>query len=223
MQSSRSDGIGSEEAAMCSTFECLWQAAGSSCRLPSLLIHTLPAPTNMLPTQPATPPPSHAAYWKLHPETWPVQALALGSTSYNKTELLRILGQQSPAPLRNTLCRMVGAQSTPPTSGRLLSRLASAVCPPASNGIVPLAQQLISAKLNRLQPAPRGASAPADVAEAMAQADALIGSLVVPPLGSGSLAAATTSALVAKLAAFNQGELAPLGGPGRCSIKPYLP
>jgi hypothetical protein len=67
--------------------------------------------------------------------------------------------------------------------------------PPAGNGLIQLAHQLIAAKLN----VATGVTAPA----AIASADALIGALVVPPVGAGSLAPATTSALNTALEAFN--------------------
>ncbi|KAL4451424.1 hypothetical protein ABPG77_009496 [Micractinium sp. CCAP 211/92] len=99
----------------------------------------------------------------------------------------------------------------PASAARLMSGVVAALCAaPAGNGLVPLAQELIAAKLNRLQPSPRAAVAPASVADAMAQADALIGGLLVPPLGAGSLPAGSTSTLVGDMAAFNGGELAPL-------------
>jgi hypothetical protein len=71
------------------------------------------------------------------------------------------------------------------------------------NGLVSLAHQLIAAKLNV-------ACDSADPTTCIEDADALIGSLVVPPLGFGYLTAATTSSLVDCLTAFNEaagGEL----------------
>jgi len=50
------------------------------------------------------------------------------------------------------------------------------------------------------------------VAAAIASADALIGGLVIPPVGSGSLASSATSALTSALDNFNQGLI----GPGHC-------
>lgn len=79
--------------------------------------------------------------------------------------------------------------------------------PPAGNGLIPLAHQLIAAKLN--------VAAGADdssIAAAIAAADALIGGLVVPPVGNGSLANSVTSALTTTLDSYNQG----LTGPGHC-------
>jgi hypothetical protein len=77
--------------------------------------------------------------------------------------------------------------------------------PVAGNGLISLAHQLIAAKLNV------AAGAPGDDAP-VADADALIGDLVVPPSGDGHLAPADTSALVDALAAYNEGET----GPGHC-------
>ena len=72
--------------------------------------------------------------------------------------------------------------------------------PPATNGLIALAHQLIAAKLN----VANGANASA-VAASIAAADALIGSRVVPPVGSGSLAPSVTSALTQALDDFNSG------------------
>jgi hypothetical protein len=71
------------------------------------------------------------------------------------------------------------------------------------NGLVSLAHQLIAAKLN----AANGASLPQVAADAIDDADALIGSLVVPPVGSGFLAPETTSFLTGVLNAYNNGKL----------------
>jgi hypothetical protein len=75
------------------------------------------------------------------------------------------------------------------------------------NGLIALAHQLIAAKLNIANGAD-GSS----VSGAIASADTLIGNLVIPPVGSGSLAPATTSALTATLTQFNEGTI----GPGHC-------
>ena len=80
--------------------------------------------------------------------------------------------------------------------------------PPAGNGLVILAHQLIAAKLNIAN----GANGSA-VAAAIAAADALIGGLVVPPVGGGYLAPAATGALTTTLDNYNNG----VTGPGHCS------
>jgi len=80
--------------------------------------------------------------------------------------------------------------------------------PAAGNGLISLAHQLIAAKLNIAQ----GATPPAGVVAAIASADALIGGLVVPPIGAGYLAPSSTSALTGTLDNFNQG----ITGPGHC-------
>ena len=86
--------------------------------------------------------------------------------------------------------------------------------PVATNGLISLAHQLIAAKLNILAGAdPSAASA------AITAADALIGSLVVPPIGSGYLAPATTSALTQTLDDYNNGVI----GPGHCATVPVNP
>ena len=78
--------------------------------------------------------------------------------------------------------------------------------PVAGNGLVALAHQLIATKLNVAS----GASNP--VVNEIAQADAAIGALVVPPVGSGFLAPASTSGLSQALDDYNTGKT----GPGHC-------
>jgi hypothetical protein len=80
--------------------------------------------------------------------------------------------------------------------------------PAAGNGILTLAHQLIAAKLNIAN----GADGTA-VAAAIAAADAMIGGLIIPPVGVGFLAPGATSALVTTLANYNEG----LTGPGHCN------
>jgi len=79
------------------------------------------------------------------------------------------------------------------------------------NGLIALAHQLIAAKLNVAS----GATCPGAVS-AIASADALIGNLVVPPVGSGFLAPSSTSGLTLTLDNFNSGGLCP----GVCSERP---
>lgn len=78
---------------------------------------------------------------------------------------------------------------------------------PAGNGLISLAHQLIAAKLNVANGADDSA-----VASAIADADALIGSLVVPPAGGGFLAPSVTSTLTGILDDYNSGVI----GPGHC-------
>ena len=80
--------------------------------------------------------------------------------------------------------------------------------PAGGNGLIALAHQLIAAKLNVA-----GGADDADIAGAIAAADALIGGLVVPPIGTGSLSNSATSALNATLTAYNEGAI----GPGHCN------
>lgn len=88
--------------------------------------------------------------------------------------------------------------------------------PVEGNGLISLAHQLIAAKLN----VNNGASC--QVADnAIALADALIGNLVVPPVGKDSLAPRETSDLTAKLELFNTGNLT--GCPGHCEDEQPLP
>jgi hypothetical protein len=81
--------------------------------------------------------------------------------------------------------------------------------PAGGNGLISLAHQLIAAKLNLAS----GASCSV-VTSTIAAADLLIGSRVVPPVGSGSLAPSSTSTLTMDLDAFNNGVLA--GCPLHC-------
>ena len=106
-------------------------------------------------------------YWKTHGpipvgnnlDTWPVNTLSLGATSYTDLQLLSILNQQ-----------------------------------PLGNGLVSLAHQLIAAKLSIAN----GADATA-IASTVAAADALIGLLVVPPVGSDFLDPSVTDTLTKAL------------------------
>ena len=79
--------------------------------------------------------------------------------------------------------------------------------PASGNGLIALAHQLIAAKLN----IDNGADGTA-LGTAIQDADNLIGGLVVPPVGTGVLAPASTSALIATLTSFNEGGI----GPGHC-------
>ena len=74
--------------------------------------------------------------------------------------------------------------------------------PAAGNGLISLAHQLMAAKLNLIS----GAQAPASVTSAIGAADALIGSLIIPPLGTGYLAPSATSGLNDTLEEFNTEE-----------------
>lgn len=75
------------------------------------------------------------------------------------------------------------------------------------NGLISLAHQLIAAKLN----VANGADDTA-IAGTIADADALIAGLTVPPVGSDSLKPNVTSSLTDALTAFNEGTT----GPGHC-------
>jgi cysteine-rich repeat protein len=86
--------------------------------------------------------------------------------------------------------------------------------PVKGNGLIDLAHQLIAAKLNVAQ----GASA-SSISGAIAAADSLIGSLVVPPIGTGSLKTGATSALTGALDGYNSGAT----GPGHCGDAPPPP
>lgn len=79
--------------------------------------------------------------------------------------------------------------------------------PAAGNGLISLAHQLIAAKLNVANGTDDSA-----IAGAIAAADALIGGLVVPPVGAGSLPSSATSSLTGTLTSYNEGTI----GPGHC-------
>lgn len=79
--------------------------------------------------------------------------------------------------------------------------------PPAGNGLIILAHQLIGAKINIAS----GADA-SGIQSSIDAADALIGGLVVPPVGSGFLSPDDTSDLNDALTDYNEG----LTGPGHC-------
>ena len=78
--------------------------------------------------------------------------------------------------------------------------------PVEGNGLVSLAHQLMASKLNV------AAGSSNTVAGAIAQADAMIGSLVAPTIGKGTLPTISTSSLVQELDDYNRGET----GPGHC-------
>jgi len=82
--------------------------------------------------------------------------------------------------------------------------------PTRGNGLVSLAGQEILAKLNIANGA-----AGSCIQQTLANTDAMIGNLVVPPVGTGFLAPAVVSALAGTLSDYNVGRLcAPsCGGP----------
>jgi hypothetical protein len=92
------------------------------------------------------------------------------------------------------------------------------------NGLVSLAEQLIAAKLNVLN----GAPVPASVADAIAQADALIKNAAspnsIPPVGDGYLSPSATASLTSELESYNSGMV---GGtvfcPGQTRSPPSPP
>ncbi|GFO66918.1 hypothetical protein GMLC_04970 [Geomonas limicola] len=86
--------------------------------------------------------------------------------------------------------------------------------PNAGNGLISLAQQLSAAKLN----VANGTRLPSGVQQAITSADQLIGALVVPPVGSGSLSSAQTAALTQTLESYNSGSYP--GGPSHCGEAP---
>jgi hypothetical protein len=95
------------------------------------------------------------------------------------------------------------------TKTQLLSILNQAV---VGNGLVSLAHQLIAAKLNILV---NGAD-PSAVSATITAADAQIGGLVVPPVGSGFLAPSATNSKTQILDDYNNG----ITGPGHCGDTP---
>jgi hypothetical protein len=85
---------------------------------------------------------------------------------------------------------------------------------PQGNGLISLAHQLITAKLNIAQ----GAD-PSSINATIAAADAQIGGLVIPPVGGGFLTPGSTSSKTQALDDFNNG----LTGPGHCGTVPTAP
>jgi hypothetical protein len=94
------------------------------------------------------------------------------------------------------------------TQAQLLQILNQAV---AGNGLISLAHQLIAAKLNIANGADGSV-----VNSTIAAADALIGGLVIPPIGAGFLAPSSTASLTQTLDDWNNG----ITGPGHCADTP---
>jgi cysteine-rich repeat protein len=78
--------------------------------------------------------------------------------------------------------------------------------PVSGNGLVSLAHQLLATKLNV------ASGATNTVVNEITAADAAIGALVVPPVGTGYLASAATAGLAQALDDYNTGAT----GPGHC-------
>ena len=122
---------------------------------------------------------------------WPATTLKLGTVTYTDLELCEIL---------NT-----------PANG---------------NGLIALAQELIAAKLNQISLGIQlqglqvslcsgyTCEEVAMIARCIADADALIGGLVIPPHGNGFLDSTATESLIACLHSFNASELGVDGCPG---------
>jgi len=72
--------------------------------------------------------------------------------------------------------------------------------PAGGNGLISLAHQLITVKLNLCN-----GSSPTNIAATVAAADALIGGLVIPPVGGGFLAPGSTSGLTNTMDDWNNG------------------
>jgi hypothetical protein len=73
--------------------------------------------------------------------------------------------------------------------------------PVQSNGLVALAHQEIATKLNL------ALGGPECIQPVLDQVDAIIGNLVVPPIGAGSLQPCNVSGYVDTLAKYNEGTL----------------
>jgi hypothetical protein len=80
--------------------------------------------------------------------------------------------------------------------------------PARGNGLVILVHQLIATKLNIAN----GAD-PSAVQQAITDADNMIGTLMVPPIGDGYLPSAQTGDLTETLTEYNEGTI----GPGHCN------
>jgi hypothetical protein len=136
-------------------------------------------------------------FWRTHPCDWPSPFMpgANGTASPTQCALTGNLNQRCACDSSNTI--MLGSNAY--TQCQLLCILAT----PAggNNGLISLAHQLIAAKLNTLNGA--GCSSANSI---IAAADALIGNLVVPPIGSGFLQPSVTSNLVTALNNYNNGS-----------------
>jgi hypothetical protein len=86
--------------------------------------------------------------------------------------------------------------------------------PAGGNGLIILAHQLIGTKLS----VANGAD-PTAVASQIAAADAMIGGLIVPPVGAGSLSPGSVNSLSSTLDDYNNGLI----GPGHCAETPAHP
>ena len=86
--------------------------------------------------------------------------------------------------------------------------------PAQGNKLVILAHQLIAAKLNI-----QNGADPSAASATIAAADALIGNLVVPPIGSDDLPANPTTGYANTLDDYNNGLI----GPGHCGTTPATP
>ena len=84
--------------------------------------------------------------------------------------------------------------------------------PARGNGLVSLSHQVIATMLNVFN----GATLPPAQQTALNQAHALIGSRVIPSIGTGSLAPGTTSPYTQTLDRYNNG----ITGPGHCGVVP---
>jgi len=80
--------------------------------------------------------------------------------------------------------------------------------PAQGNGLITLAHQLIATKLNIAN----GAD-PTAVQQTASVADAMIGGLIIPPIGNGYLSPGQTSNLTDTLTEYNEGTI----GPGHCN------
>ena len=126
-------------------------------------------------------------YWKTH------GAVPTGNNAYTWPDTIKATGLQ------------LGNLSY--TAADLLAILNR---PAAGNGLIALAHQLIAAKLNVA-----GGADPTVIVADIATADALIGNLIVPPIGNGYLPPSLTSGLVTLISHYNEGAT----GPGHCDDK----
>ena len=150
-------------------------------------------------------------YWENNPDIWPplppgghVQGpggrivrpqevfdppqVVMGSVVYTKSQTLTILKKPS------------GIDEPILKPGRTGAKPQAAQTDPP-NGLIALGHQVIAAKLNEY----KGASMPDAILTALNDADALIGGLVCPPVGTGYLDPSLTQSLTQLLSDFNNG------------------
>jgi hypothetical protein len=136
--------------------------------------------------------------WADSPKPWPLYVFSTAPCSTGCTLTQGYWKTHGPIPVGNNLDTWllvsIPLGNTVYTDAQALSILNT---PPKGNGLISLAHQLIAAKLS----VANGAD-PSAIAAAIAAADAMIGNLVIPPVGNGFLDPTVTQALNDELDAW---------------------